>query len=72
MFSDCHQVGRGHVTALAVPISVGSVEVEIVVGIEAMHCVKLGELPKDFWSSFELVLWFNLMKLRSMNSDPRW
>ena len=42
------------ITTLTVPISVGNVEVEAVAGIEAMHCAKLGEPSKYFWSSFEL------------------
>ena len=45
----------GHIAAFTVPVLVGDVELVVVVCTETMHGTQLGELPKDFRGSFELV-----------------
>ena len=44
----------GHIAAFTIPVSVGDVELAIVVHVETMHGAQLGELPEDFGRSFEL------------------
>ena len=44
----------GCIAAFTVPVSVGDVEPAVVICVETMHGVQLGELPKDFGRSFEL------------------
>ena len=46
VFSDCHWVWWGCIATLAIPVSIIDVEMEIVIGVEAVHCVELGELTK--------------------------
>ena len=55
VFSHCIWVGGGRITAFAVPVPVGDVELVVVVGVETMHGMQLGESPKNFRGSFELV-----------------
>ena len=54
-FSHCIWVGGGCITAFTVPVPVGDVEPVVVVCIETVHGMQLGESPKDFRGSFELV-----------------
>ena len=56
VFSYCFWVrgGGGCITAFTVPVSVGDVESVVVVCVETMHGVQLGESPEDFRRTFEL------------------
>ena len=54
VFLYCFWVRGGHITAFTVPVSVGDVELVVVVHVETVHGVQLGELPEDFRRSFEL------------------
>ena len=47
-------LGGGNVATFVVPVSVGDVEAVIVVCVESMHGMQLGELTKDFGRPFEL------------------
>ena len=55
VFSYCFWVRGGGITTFTVPVSVGDVELAVVVHVETMHGVQLGELPEDFGRTFELV-----------------
>ena len=55
VFLYCFWVRGGHITAFTVPVSVGDVELVVVVHVETVHGAQLGELPEDFRRSFELV-----------------
>ena len=55
VFSYCFWVRGGHITAFTVPVLVGDVELVVVICVETVHGMQLGELPKDFGGSFELV-----------------
>ena len=56
VFSYCFWVGGGgRVATFAVPVLVGDVELAVVVHVETMHGAQLGESPKDFRRTFELV-----------------
>ena len=54
MFSYCFWVRGGHITAFTVPVSVGDIELAVVIHVETMHGVQLGESPEDFRRTFEL------------------
>ena len=50
--------GGGHITTFSVPVSVGDVEVGVVVCVEFMHGVQLSKLAKNFRRVFELAKCF--------------
>ena len=55
LLSYCFCVRGGHITTFTVPVSVGDVEPAVVICVETVHGAQLGDLPKDFRRSFELV-----------------
>ena len=55
VFSYCFWVRGGCITAFTVPVSVGDIETVVVICVETVHGAQLGESPKDFGRSFELV-----------------
>ena len=55
MFSYCFWVRGGHITTFTVPVLVSDVEPAVVICVETVHGVQLGESPEDFRGSFELV-----------------
>ena len=58
MFSYCGGVWGGRITAFAVPVSVGDVEVGVVVCVKSVHGAQLSKLTKDFGRVFELAKCF--------------
>ena len=62
MFSHCVWVGGGgHIITFTVPVLV------VVVCVETVHGMQLGELPKDFGGSFELVEHFTGFGVRRLS-----
>ena len=54
MFSYHGGVGGGHIPTFTVPISIGDVEVGVVICVKSVHGVQLGKLAEDFRRVFEL------------------
>ena len=48
------RLGGGHIPTFTVPISIGDVEVGVVICVKSMHGVQLGKLTEDFGRVFEL------------------
>ena len=49
--------GGGHITAFTVPVSVGDVEVGVVVCVESVHGAQLSKLAKNSRRVFEMFCW---------------
>ena len=56
MFSHHGWVGGSCIAALTVPVSVGYVEVVIVICVESMHGTQLGKSAENLGRPFELVV----------------
>ena len=50
MFSYHGRVGGGHIPTFTVPISIGDVEVGVVICVKSMHGAQLGKPAEDFRS----------------------